>query len=235
MKIAICDDERSLTENLKSHLYEYANLRKIDLAVETYSSGESLLDSAIDFQIIFLDYQMGGIDGLETAKILRDRHMLCKIIFLTNYPDFIYESFEVGPFRFHRKPVTQEIVFKVMDAYFAQFGNDYPLQLRCNRENVTVSTSAIISIQADKKRCILHMADKSEPLVCTRLLGDVEKQLPKTHFFRTTRDFVVNFHYIEKYNSEYVFLKNGTDIPLSRKYARPFKEAYRGYTGRQSP
>ena len=74
MKLALCDDDKRLMEELKPFVYQYANTHRLEMAVDTYVSGEALLASRTVYDMIFLDYQMSGIDGLAAAKILR-RHI----------------------------------------------------------------------------------------------------------------------------------------------------------------
>ena len=83
-------------------------MHRLEISIDKYYSGEALLDSAVNYDMVFLDYKMDGVDGLETARIMRKNNMDCTIIFITNHPDFIYESFEVETFRFFKKPLDIE-------------------------------------------------------------------------------------------------------------------------------
>lgn len=232
VRIAICDDNPKLIKEVEPVLYKYANRHRLELAVDGYCSGEALLSSVDEYDIVFLDYQMGGLNGLETAKVIRSRNMLSKIVFLTDFPYFVYEAFKVDTFRFFPKPIYEADLFQVMDDYFAKYGNDYPLQLRCNREVVTLNTREIVLVRAKGKHCSLHLQDRK--LECTQLMVAIESQLPRTHFFKVARDYIINFHYIDKYNKEYIFFKNGDKVPISRKYSSDFKDNYRRYTARKN-
>ena len=64
MRIAICDDDLQLCNSIKYNIYEYANNHNWEPVVDVYSSGEEIVDSTIKYDIIFMDYQMDGIDGL---------------------------------------------------------------------------------------------------------------------------------------------------------------------------
>lgn len=72
MLIAICDDEPLFCEQLKEHIYSYSNKYNLDTVVEIFNNGKQLLNNA-HFDIIFLDYQMPGINGLQTARELRKK------------------------------------------------------------------------------------------------------------------------------------------------------------------
>ena len=126
MKIAICDDEQVIIKLVKPKLYEYANSHRIDLVVDEYYSGEALVTADKNYDIIFLDYQMGRLNGLDAAKILRERNAACAIIFLTSYTHFVFDAFKVNAYRFLIKPITERKLFDTMDDYFKMHGDDYP-------------------------------------------------------------------------------------------------------------
>ena len=72
MRIAICDDEALFLAQLKSKIYEYSNKHNLEPVVDEYTIGSDLINSNIKYDIIILDYQMDKIDGLETARQLRN-------------------------------------------------------------------------------------------------------------------------------------------------------------------
>ena len=96
MKIAICDDEALFLSQLKSKIYEYSNKHNLEPVVDEYTVGSNLIDSNIKYDIIILDYQMDKIDGLETARQLRNgiNEFAC-IIFLTNYGEISIDAYSV--------------------------------------------------------------------------------------------------------------------------------------------
>ena len=69
LNIAICDDEKIIREQIK----ELTEKEKSELCMELYETGDALLASRKQFDIVFLDIQMEGTDGIETAKMLRQR------------------------------------------------------------------------------------------------------------------------------------------------------------------
>jgi len=100
VRVAVCDDEDCSRCVTKEAIDSYSNLHRLEIAVCEFASGEDLLQSSLKYNVIFLDYKMGGINGLETAKFMRQNNVDSTIIFLTSYPDFVYESFDVSTFRF---------------------------------------------------------------------------------------------------------------------------------------
>ena len=103
-KIAVCDDENividDIIEKLQSRRNEYEIVR--------YNSGDELLTAALDFNILFLDIEMRGLSGMETAFKLREMNYDGIIIFLTSHTEFMPDAFKVKAFRFLNKPIDIE-------------------------------------------------------------------------------------------------------------------------------
>ena len=100
LKIAVCDDDWQMLSKMREYLEDFAKLFRISL----YSSGEELLASGENFQFIFLDIDMKGMSGIDTARILRRKDRKAKIIYVTAYEDFRDYAFSVHAFAYLVKP-----------------------------------------------------------------------------------------------------------------------------------
>ena len=100
-KIAVCDDEKIFIDDVVAKLKEQSE----DCEIVAFLSGEELLNSTLDFNIIFLDIEMTGIDGINTAFSLREKGYDGIIIFLTSHTEFMPDAFKVKAFRFLDKPL----------------------------------------------------------------------------------------------------------------------------------
>jgi DNA-binding LytR/AlgR family response regulator len=233
MRLAICDDDVGLVKRLKPLVYQYANDNRFEMVIDELYSGEALLESKTKYDMIFLDYQMGGINGMEAARKLRERNINCTIVFMTNYPHFVYEAFEVNTFRFCEKPFEQTRIYEVLDDYFAMYGNDYPILLKFDRETIKVHTGEIVCIEAMRKQSMISLP--KDQIRIAKHLAAIIPLLPKSHFFRVNRSFIINFNYIAKYDNEFVYMKNGAKVPQSRKNLADFKAEYFAYVDTRNP
>jgi len=225
MRVAVCDDERDQRSRIMKAIYDYSNEHHLEIVIEEFESGDTLLGASGGYDLIMLDYQMDGINGLETARELRAKNVNSTIIFLTGFPHFMKKAFEVSPFRFMEKPLDVAELYKVLDDYFKEHGNNYPILLKENRDTVLVRTGEIIYLEADNKKCYVTLDGKK--LHCAKTMGAVFSLVPRTIFFKVNKAFVVNFNHIDKYDTENIYMKTGDIVPLSRKYRMAFKNAYR--------
>ncbi|MBR6564773.1 MAG: response regulator transcription factor [Clostridia bacterium] len=224
MKIAICDNDVTAMQQLKHLLYNYSHKHKLDLFIETFNSGEQLLSSKSRFLVIFIEYSLKGINGLETAKKLRKTDTNAKIIFLTSDTDFIYDAFKVSAYRFFKKPLSADTLYKSLNELFFCREIHYPLWINDGIMTHCINTGDIIYLEADNKFCYVHL--KESVILCKKTMARVFEALPKIYFLKINRSFIVNLGFINKYNTESVFLKNGEDLHITRTYYKNFKENY---------
>lgn len=227
MFAALCDDDKYITEEIKKLLLEYAKDNRITIDIDEFESGEELLNSEKNYDIIVLDYQLGSTNGLTVAKELRKRNVLSSIIFLTSYPNFMIDAFEVNTFRFLLKPIDKSKFFKAIDDYIKIVDANYPITIIQNKELKKINSNEICYIEADGKYSNIHLSDKI--MHCSKTLAGVTKLLPAYCFVKTHRAFVVNLHYIKSYSSDTVYLSNGESAFLSKNYQKLFQTSYMNF------
>ncbi len=233
MRIALCNKNKKILENLKLIIYKYAEQKRIEIVVDCYYCGEEILSSGIKYNIIFIDYFLYGKNGLEVAKELRNTGCQSAIVFTSNSTHFVLDAFKVSPQAFLLLPVKEEELYSVLNEYFEKRGLDYPLWLKTGEDTVCLNTSEIVYLEANNKHCFVNL--KSQSLRCNKTMACVYNQLPKSHFLKINRAFIVNSDYVNRYNSEEVFLKNGAKLRISRHYLKDFKQEYRSYINLRQP
>ena len=106
-------------------------------------------------------------------------------------------------------------------------GDDYPIWIKNAEDTVCLTTDDIYYLEADNKHCYIHL--KNSSLYCNKTMAQVFKVLPKSHFLKTNRAFIVNLNHISRYNNDIITLKNGKTLHPSRNYYKTFKEEYRRF------
>ncbi len=227
MQVAICDDESQFRSELKEILIEYKRKKRVAIDFYEFENGRSLLESDEVFDIVFIDYQMPGIDGLETARALRIRNCICSIIFVTSYPQFILDSFEVQPFRFFIKPLDCEKLTSAMDSYIKQQKLLNPVVIVENSEQKIIPSENIIYLEGEGKYCIVRTADNT--FRSSKTLSKVQEMLPKHCFYRIHKSYVINLYCISSVSGNEVCMINGEKARIGRNHIAEFKKVYRDF------
>lgn len=122
LNIALCDDMPVLRELLEMFIREYETENKVKFQIYQFDSGEGLLEKYekghIHFDILFLDNYMKKLTGVKTALLIREYDKSCQIVFVTS-SDLQQEFMAAAPLAILRKPITKEVICKVLDKVLA--------------------------------------------------------------------------------------------------------------------
>lgn len=231
VKIAVCDDDRYARKDIKDHLLEYSMSNEFEYTVDEYDSGEGLLMSGKKYDLIFMDYQFkdGREDGIRIAGKLREKNDDVTIIFLSSYPEAVFDSFEVGAFRFLVKPIDKEKFTLALDKFSKYMLNDCVIKLHEVGKNRSVNKHDILFLEGHGKKCILHFADRNKDFECNKTLSSVEEIIDDDTFYRCQKSYVINLAHISGYNHSAVTMDNGSVVLISRNKYREFMEKYGAY------
>ncbi len=228
MRIAICDDEgeiqQLLGEKVKQSLPN-AEIWKFD-------SGEAFLASGCQPDILFLDIQMPGINGMETANRIRNGNGDCIIIFVTALEEYVYDAFDVGAFHYLVKPIEDEKFSKVLEKAVAQIRrektqeNDNPC-LVIKHRGITrkICIQDIVYAEVFNRIVVIHL--ENETVEYYGRLKDIESLTTNT-FFRTHRAYLVNLGYVTGYEAGKVYMKDDSAL-LSKQNYPEFVKAFLQY------
>lgn len=227
MKIAICDDDKIFRQKIKEILIAYRNNNRFEINIYEFESGNQFLEAEHIFDMVFLDYQMPGLDGMETARKLRKKNNICNIIFITNYPEFVLESFMVQPFRFIVKPLEESKILEAMDSYIKQQNLFYPICVIEDGELKTICSQDIMYLQGDGKYCWIYTT--KDIFHSSKTLTQIHALLPPHCFFRVHKSYVVNMFSINSIKGNIITLNNGEHITIGRVHISNFKKAYSSF------
>ena len=220
-RVAIVDDSNIDAEYVQSILSAWAQNRQTGTQVQRFVSAENFLFHYADdkaWDILLLDIEMGDMDGVSLAKRIRQENELVQIVFITGFPDFMAEGYEVSALHYLMKPVAKEKLFAVLDKAAANLGkNEKQLAISFDRQTVLVPLSKITYIEAQKQYVIVY-TDKQEYRMKASL-ADTEKELDE-YFFKCQRSFIVNLRHVLRIGSDSVVLKNDAEVPISRGMAQ---------------
>lgn len=227
MKAAVCDDEKIFHKEVSGLLRKFMNSRNIEIYTDYYDNGEELLKSKREYDIIFLDYQMEGLNGIETGEKLREANYDSIIIFISAYPAAALDAYEIKTFRFLVKPIDESKLFKALDDYLKSIDYDNLLLLNTHEEHYKIKLSEIIYLEGDGKYTTVRT--KKQSLRIRLNLKQLEQKLPQSKFIRCSKSFVVGFAHISNHNSTEIIFDNGEKAIIGGHYAAKFKTEFQNY------
>ncbi|MBD5129382.1 MAG: response regulator transcription factor [Ruminococcaceae bacterium] len=227
LKVAICDDEKVFHKEIISLLHRFQKERKIEIIMDHYEDGNTLLQSEQEYDVIFMDYQMEEMDGIETARKLRETNSDSIIIFISAYPSAALDAFEVRTFRFIQKPVDDTKLFKALDDYMKSADYDNLLFVNTHDGNYKIKMSEIIYLEGDGKYTTIRTKNKS--LRVHLNLKQLEIRLPDSKFTRSSKSFVVGYEHISNHDNSEIVFDNGEKANIGAHYATKFKTGFQDY------
>lgn len=233
MKIALCDDHK---ENIMSYagiLDRICKKHRIELEIDPYISGNQMLFELEDNKrypdLIYLDIDMPGHDGIATAHRLREYGYSSEIIFLTSSSstEVILKAFDVQAFHYIVKDETsqekfEEIFLQVYER--CRKKSKETLIFSCAGETRKVFVEEINYFEARDHYITVHYNDDTFEFYST--FGKIENMLHGHGFLRTHRSFIVAQEKIMQISRNQVELRTGEAIPMGRAYIRAVKAAW---------
>ena len=230
MKIAICDDQMIIHTELKKHLENYAKKRNLIMIYNDYTNGLDLIGSQNEYDIIFMDHQMAEISGLETARQIRKKNIKTAIIFLTSFPDIVFDTFEVNAYRFLVKPIDEKKLESALDSFLADNDESNFILIKTDDSSKKININDIIYIEASDKYC--HIRTNEGTVLFKKTLSEIEKMLPEDKFFRCHRTYLAGLRHIVSHTSTDILFDNKERALISRIKLTPFKKAFTDYIKR---
>ena len=230
-RICLCDDDLNFLEQLENNILKIAKKYKIDVQIDCFPNGETFVFSFKNnfnqYDLIILDIVMKNLNGIDTAKIIREEGFKGTIIFFTSCNNYALDSFEVKPLNYIIKSQADA---NAIENIFLDFiknvkeTSKYKIQISCGRNSYIFDTPSITYIESSGHNCIVNTVSGSETILST--LKNLLSLLPSSDFFRCHKGFIVNLNYIKNFNRSQCTLKSGEIIPIGRKYTNDFIEHF---------
>lgn len=226
IKIAICDDDEAECRRTLEMLQNY---KKAEVEAEVYTGGEALLSSGRKYDILLLDIDMKGMDGIETARHVREADKEVKLIYITNYSDYSIFAFAVHAFAYLLKPLRQEELFAQLDEAqsYGLTAAGQELEFQAKEGIVRVPSSQILYFEYLDRQVLLHTAEQFWHL--RRKITEVAQDMAAYGFAMPHKSFVVNLFAVQCIHGYEILLTDGSRIPLSQKKSVNFRRELNEY------
>ena len=227
MRIAVCDDEELFRIEFKSVLDKV--LINAEYDIDTFSGGSSLYEAFLKnpFDLVFLDIEMPGIDGITLAKRLRAVSENVQIVFLTSHIEYALEGYEVNALRYLVKPVDMNKLSEVLKYIQDKKNNSRQIMIKQEGEDIVIDISDIIYMESMDKN-VRIVTSKSEYI--TRYnISDYEEELKNSGFLRIHRGYLISLSKVKKIVKNNVVMDGDISLPVSRSNIKTLKDALYAY------
>ena len=229
LQLAVCDDEKVFRSDLRKILGTELELCGIDYHISEFTSGEELIAGLekADCQILFLDIEMKGIDGVEAARRLRETKRQMEIVFVTSYADFVFQGYEVRALNYILKPYEPEkiaaVLHTALEALDIEAEKYYVIDQRGGSIRVPLSSVKYFS----SERRTVHAVTTKREYTFYEKLSDLETELPDT-FVRIHNRYLVHLKYLEAVRQNTAVV-DGEELPVSRSCKSGLSIAFAKY------
>jgi len=231
MEIILCDDEPYILDQLESLIKANLSENIVAFNIDFCTSGEELMGlfDKKAYDVIFLDIEMGKLNGMETARRLREKSKDVIIVFMTNHKEYLFEGYEVQAFRYLMKGQPDDYYKKHLSAVFKEFGSRRKtINVATKNMNINLLLSDICYFEVSLRKVTLHTLQGNQ-YVYTKALTKVGEELREFEFVKSHQSFLVNLANIEYISKEFLLMKNGSKVPISRNYRKELNFSYTQY------
>ncbi len=230
LKIAICDDEKTVCDYIEKRTRDYLAKIDEDAVLAVFHDGAPLVrnceENPTAFDIIFLDIKMKTVNGVDCAKQLRDSGVGALIVFVTSSAEYVFTGYEVKAFRYILKTDLVNAFDRIFGECLKEISKSddsfYTIKTASSVNNVPLND--ILYFESNKRVLVVHT--KNAQYSFYEKLDKVEKDLDGKDFIRTHQSYLVNARKIKSLSKDCAELHGGETVPVSKSKSAAVKNAY---------
>ncbi len=212
LKIAICDDNKFMLDDIMSIIVEDLEKLNISNSIFAFETANEFLNmkDINTFDVVFLDIELGNENGVEIAENLRFSGYANLIVFITSFATYSRLGYKVGAFRFILKDNLKEELHECVSNIVAKLGLK---KIQCGKYNMNVKD--IIYVESRHHKIILHLQNGNEESIYITL-DEFENNINSENLIRIHKSYLVNVSYVDSIKNYSVNLINGESLPIPK-------------------
>lgn len=231
INIGVCDDESVHRNRIKEILLDILNTFNVNYEIYEYDSGESLLENyPSNLDILIIDIQMKSINGMDTARKIRENDDNVEIIFMTSFSEFMQDGYEVRAYRYLLKPINENKIMKHITPCIKDIMRKRSNYITLNIRNYIdrIKIDSILYIETSRPNVLIYTNDNMYSIKMS--MSKIEKTLKNCGFFRCHASYMINLSKVESMYGNTVKV-GGKDIPISKYKVKELKLAITNILG----
>lgn len=217
---------------MRGALQQYASEHRLPFALSFYPDGAAFFEDELDFDLVFMDIEMPGMDGMAAARKLRERDEDMCLIFVTKLFQYAIEGYSVRAMDFLVKPVTPEKLAPKLDRALQTIDRRRRARIAVQAGEMTkwLDTAEILYVEVMNHTLYYHMKEESFSAYGT--IKESEQKLAPLGFARCSNSFLVNLRYVDAISGSEVLI-GGDRLPIGRTKRREFLQRMAEFAGDQ--
>ena len=228
--IAICDDEIAQCCHIEGIVKKILNRVEVPYTIHQFHSGKALLQAVEDFDIVFLDIMMSEPDGMQTARLMREKkNYQGNFVFISSSREYALEAFDVDAVSYLLKPVDEKKVSRILQKLLIQ-SKSQPQEfiiINKERQKIKILLNNICYFEVKGRKVDVHTTDGT--VTYYEQIGNLEKMLYGKAFFRCHKSYIVHLKYVNSYTKQELILDNGERIMIAKRRYEAFGKEFLAY------
>lgn len=222
MRIAVVDDEQFWREKIVLSIEDISDDRN---DIDIFKNGEEYLKSGNEYELIFVDIDMGEKDGFDTINEAREKGQKGRFVILTTHTEFSMKGYRVNAFRYIDKANMQEGMQELFDTLIKIEASDKTVVIPIMKdENIEVKIRDIIYVETKGYHITVHTIEAN---IDSRMrMADLEILLDDEMIFRCHNSFIVNLNKVKSYDKHFLYLINDDKVEVAKRRYVEFRRRY---------
>lgn len=236
MKIAVIEDEKAHRDLLLYYLEEWRDNAGEAVTLKAFDSAESFwfcYETERDFDVLFLDIQMPGMNGMELARKVRAGNRDIVIVFATGVSEYLEEGYEVEALHYLIKPLSRRKVENCLQKALVRRRKECFVTLHAGEDILKLSQESINYVEARGRNCCIGRMGEPGELIVKESFQEMEKLLDEGEFVKCHRSFLCRVANIHQIGRQDIYFDDGSAIPVSRRLYRQVNQRFIDYFGKR--
>lgn len=231
-RIAIGDDDPIFLQEAGTLVKQSMEALSLDLGadydVDCFSTARPLLNALRQdrdrYQLLILDVKFGADNGIQTAAALRELQAGFSLIYISNYKEYVFQSFDTHPRHYLLKPVDQEKLAALIREDYQRRYMDARLYLKKGGQHLSLTFSDIYAVEAAPRHTLVHLRERTEE--CSGPFRSLTPKLPGWCFCQCHHSFFINLSHVIELARYAARMDNGQTIPISKRFYKIVIQRY---------
>lgn len=225
MNVLICDDEINNITDIKNHVSLFMKEHNLPVTFFEFTSGEEAIKDKIKYDIAFMDIEMDGLNGIDTAKELKKINNNIVIFIITAYDKYLDDAMDLNILRYLCKPLNVERLYKGLEKALELIDNTLiDFYLKKDNSLMQVPISSIIYIEIENRGT--KIVTDENTYYSKESIKYWREKLIQSYFYSVHSSFIINMNYITNYKRDELVLNKEYVIPISYRKQAEYRKIF---------